>query len=467
MALDAAFLRQTELLRTCDDALLASIMARSREVELAAGEALFSENEVARAVWIVVEGRLAMVKVAGGDEVIVDRLGPGAHLGEISLLTMTPEPYRTRAEGAARLLEIPGGAFRELVRSCDDVLASVLRAVVERARRGEKLLRQHERLAKLGTLSAGIAHELNNPAAAASRASGLLRDQFAQLEPLARALAARTWSTSEVELLRRLEQATTDADHTTRELNTLARTEREEAVCDWLTARDVARSWELAPILVDRGVTVEQLDGLTRGCDGTAVVDALTWTEHMVTIRQLLEELGQGAARITELVRAVKAYSYTDTQSVRTADVHEGLENSLIILVHKLRKSKAVVERDYDRSLPPIQSHGTELSQVWTNLIDNAADAVAPNGGVVRVRTFRDGAGVGVEIADTGAGIPEEVAEKIFDPFFTTKGADRGTGLGLEIVRRIVEHHKGRIDVTSVPGNTRFTVRLPLAQSPL
>jgi len=185
----------------------------------------------------------------------------------------------------------------------------------------------------------------------------------------------------------------------------------------------------------------------------------------MATIRQLLDEVGQSTGRISEIVRAVKAYSYVDTSSLRAADVHEGIENSLTVLGHKLRESKVAVVRQYDRSLPPIQTFGTELNQVWTNLLDNAADAMAPAGGTIRIRTSPLGdAGheVGVEITDTGPGIPAEIRGKIFDPFFTTKGAGKGTGLGLEIVKRIVGRHQGALELTSRPGETRFLVRLPV-----
>jgi signal transduction histidine kinase len=327
-------------------------------------------------------------------------------------------------------------------------------------------LPQRERMAVLGSLAAGLAHELNNPASAAHRAAGILREQFEALELLALRLAEHPWKSDEVALLRQLGDATQSASQSARELAPLARADREEAIERWLDAHDVPRAWELAPLLVDRGVTAEELERVTRGCDASIVVDALAWTERTAAIRQLLDEIGQSMARISEMVRAVKAYSFVDTTSLRTADVHEGLEQSLTILAHKLREAKATVVREYDRALPPIESYGTELTQVWTNVLDNAADAVAASGGTIRVRTRSDGDGIAVEIADTGHGIAPEVRERIFDPFFTTKGAGKGTGLGLEIVKRIVTRHHGTIEVASEPGDTRFTVRLPRTQHP-
>ena len=336
--------------------------------------------------------------------------------------------------------------------------------------RTDRLVEQRDRMATLGSLAAGLVHELKNPATAAGRAAELLKEHFAALDPLARRLAAHPWTADELQLLQQMESATKSADQDSRELDAVARSDREERITSWLEEHGVARPWELAPLLVDRGVTAEKLSAMTRGCDAAIIADALAWTERMAAIRQLLEEVGNSTTRITEIVRAVKAYSYVDTTSLRTADVHEGIENSLTILAHKLRAVKATVARDYDRTLPPIETFGTELNQLWTNLIDNAADAVAALADgkrVIRVRTFpsrEPEQGVVVEIADTGAGIAPAIRGRIFDPFFTTKEAGKGTGLGLEIVKRIVAGHRGSLDVTSAPGDTRFVVRLPLAQ---
>ena len=458
-------LRTSELFAQCSADELRAIATRSAEVRLGGGELLLSEEDGARAVWLLLEGELVVTKVVDGDEVIIDRLRPPAYLGEISLLTGMRAEHRARARGPARLVEIPGDVFRELLHSCEPVMETVVRTLAERMRRVEHLLQQRERMAGLGTLAAGLAHELNNPASAAHRAAGLLREQFEALEPLARRLAEHQWNSDEVELLRQLADATQSASQSARELSPLARSDREEAIERWLDRRGVPRAWELAPLLIDRGVTAEELERVTRGCDASIVVDALAWTERTAAIRQLLDEIGQSTARVSEMVRAVKAYSYIDTTAVRAADVHEGLESSLTILAHKLREAKATVVREYDRELPPIECYGTELTQVWTNLLDNAADAVAPSGGTIRVRTRSDGGGVAVEIADSGPGISPEARERIFDPFFTTKGAGKGTGLGLEIVKRIVTHHRGAIEIASAPGETRFTVRLPLTQT--
>ncbi len=461
--MDRAELKDTDLLRTCSDAELDELLASSAEVRLAAGDLLFSDRDRAEAVWVLLQGDLIITKGADGDEVIIDHLHPGAFLGEISLLTGAPAEHRARAHGDARLLRIPAETFLRLIRGCEMVMETVLRTMAERVRRIAHVLQQRERMASLGTLAAGLAHEIKNPAAAASRALALMGEQLAELGPLGRRLAMHPWTGEDAELLERLDAATCCIREGTKELDALDRSEREEAVAAWLERFGIERPWEFAPLLVDRGLGTDELERLAKGRDVGVVADALAWTERIVAVRQLLDEAAQSTTRIAELVRAVKAYSHVDTTTLREIDVHDSLESSLTILGHKLKQSRARLQREYDRSLPKIRSYGTELSQVWTNLLDNAADAVAASGGSVVIRTVPAKDGICVEIADSGPGIPPEVRSRIFDPFFTTKEAGKGTGLGLEIVKRIVLRHRGEIQVDSMPGRTTFSVRLPLA----
>jgi CRP-like cAMP-binding protein len=240
--MDTSFVKQTELLRHCTDVELGDALERASEVRLSSGDLLFSDEDEAREVWVLLEGELIITKAADGDEVIIDHLSPGAFLGEISLLTAAPAEHRARAKGDTRLLRIPGDVFHALMRSCAGVTETVLRTMAERVRRIEHLLQQRERMAALGTLAAGLVHELNNPASAANRALGLLREEFAALAPLARRLAKHPWTGEEIGLLRQLDEATLAVDQSARELNALARGDREDALGAWLDAHHVERA---------------------------------------------------------------------------------------------------------------------------------------------------------------------------------------------------------------------------------
>ena len=471
--MDRGRLSHVLLLRACSPVQLDGVLARSGEVSLGAGEPLFEPDDVVDAVWVLLDGELEIAQDAEGGEIVVEHLGAGAFVGEVSMLTRAAAGHRARATTPSHLVRIPSDAFHDLLGSCREVSEVVLRTMAERVRRSALLLRKRERMASLGTLAAGLAHELNNPASAAKRASALLREHLDALAPLARRLARRNWTAEEVALLEQLEASTARGEPGAPELDGLARSDREESVGQWLERNGIDQPWTLAPVLVDRGLTAEALERVRCDCNPAAVSDALEWSGRITAVRQLAEEVGESTLRIAQVVKAVKAFSYTDTSTIRSADIHESIEHSLTILGHKLRDAHATVVREFDRTLPPVETYGTELGQVWINLIDNAADAVAANappGGVVRVRTSRAPDGIVVEIVDTGPGIDPDVAKKIFEPFFTTKEAGQGTGLGLEIVKRIVSRHRGTLNVDSrlssgaEPGEARFVVRLPFVQ---
>jgi signal transduction histidine kinase len=328
---------------------------------------------------------------------------------------------------------------------------------------------ERERMATLGVLAAGLAHELNNPAIAIGRSVDLLRESIAQVDPILRQVATHPWSEDELHFLARVGATTEAAQEITAKLDVLDRADREDALLSWLDAHQVPSSPELASALVERGVTPAELAKLANGCSPEVVADALAWLSRLTMIRQLLDDVSRSAARISELVRAVKSQAYTDTTR-RTVDIHESLESSLTLMGYKLRETRARIVREYDRSLPRIETYGTELHQLWTNLLDNAADAVAASDRgerIIRVRTRVDGNGIAVEIDDTGPGIPAELTAKIFQPHFTTKPAGKGTGLGLDIVKRLVAHHHGTVTCESDASGARFIVRLPLAQPPV
>ena len=323
---------------------------------------------------------------------------------------------------------------------------------------------QRERMATLGVLAAGLAHELNNPAIAIGRSVDLLRQNIDLVDPILRQIASHPWTEEELRFLARL-GATTQGTAAA-PIDIVDRTDREESLIDWLDAHDVQSSPDLAAALVERGVTPDELAKLARGCSPEVVGDAMAWLSRLTLIRQLLDDVARSAARIGELVRAVKSHAYAGT-SRRSVDVHESIESSLTLMGYKLREANVKVVRDYDRSLPRIETYGTELHQLWTNLLDNAADALASRADgerTVKVKTAEDHNGVQIEIADSGPGIPANLTKKIFETHFTTKPAGKGTGLGLDIVKRIVAHHNGSVACESSEMGARFIVHLPIAQ---
>jgi len=326
------------------------------------------------------------------------------------------------------------------------------------------LLRQSERLATLGTLAAGVAHELNNPAAATRRAADQLREAFARLEQAHLRLGTAALTPTRRDALRALEEEARARATRPSDLDPVARSDREAAVEQWLEQRGVTDPWDLAPALVAQGLDPARLAQLATAFPGDTLEPAVRWTASVFPVYALLHEIGQGSSRVSEIVRALKGYSYLGQAPAQAVDLHEGLDDTLVILRNKLNQG-ITVHRDYGADVPPVTAYGSELNQVWTNLLDNAADALGgKGGGAITIRTSRRDGWAVVEIEDDGPGIPPAIQSKVFDPFFTTKAPGQGTGLGLATCHSIVtERHKGAITVESRPGFTRFTVRLPLA----
>jgi len=327
----------------------------------------------------------------------------------------------------------------------------------------ERALAQSERMATLGTLAAGIAHELNNPAAATRRAAEQLREAFAALNSARGQLVSI--APDGVDVLEQLDATSQERSVNPDALGSVERSDLESELEEWLDDHDVVDAWDLAPGLVAQGLGPADLDRLAAAFGEQLLPAVLAWAVHNFRVHMLSHEIGQGSARISEIVGALKSYSYLGQAPVQAVDIHEGLDSTLVIMRNKLKVGIDVV-RDYCSDLPPVAAYGSELNQVWTNLLDNAADSIYSQGegtGTVTLRTRRDGDRAVVEIEDDGPGIPDDIQPHLFDPFFTTKDPGKGTGLGLSTTYSIVtEKHHGTIKVTSRPGRTVFTVRLPL-----
>ena len=440
MALDA--LRQTPLFADLPTEHLERLAARSEPMSLQPGDFLIREGDQADDMFVVVSGELEVTKRSGTSEIPLVRVGPGAIQGELAALERGRRMASVRAMSDVKVLRIPYGAVRDLLSAGPDAALGIIRTVIGRLRSMEATLRQREKLAGLGTLAAGLAHELNNPAAAIRRS----------VEALEEAIAARNelHPPHSLTLLQPAGQAALDG---------LARADAVDEI------GELVGDAEMAAALVDAGWSADELRGVLSAMDAPAAHDAAAWLASSAKVETLLGEVRMAGERISEIVGAVKSYAYLDQAPVQRIDVRKGLDDTLVILRHKL-KGGIETTRDYDPDLPEIEAWGSELNQVWTNLIDNAADAMDGKGAISIRATRTDGGDVQVTICDSGPGIPPEVASKIFEPFFTTKPPGVGSGLGLHISHNVVGRHGGRIDVESEPGRTCFVVTLPVALPP-
>ncbi len=440
------------------DEQVARLSGYGKQRNLETEEYLFKDQDYVDSFYVVLEGEVRISRVAGdGTEEMVATHLPGGFTGQLAVLAGKRSRHRARAVKPSRVLEITADAFREVVATNPDVADVFISTLARRMRETQTWMRQTEKLAALGKLSAGLAHELNNPASAGRRAAEDLREAVPRAQEAALLNDGR-FSPEEKERLAGLHREALTGSAVV--LDPLEQGDKEDELADWLDERGVEDAWELAPTLVAAGLGTRRLEDLAGGMDDGALAGAVGWLGTTLELTELADEVEKSTGRISELVDAMKEYSYMDKASLREVDVHDGLENTLTILGHKLKKG-VDVERDYDRNLPRIFAHGAELNQVWTNIIDNAVDAMAGEGRL-RVRTSLEDGCVLVEITDSGPGVPKQIRNRIFEPFFTTKGVGEGTGLGLDIARRIVVgRHGGDIRLDSKPGKTCFQVRLP------
>jgi signal transduction histidine kinase len=453
------FLKRVTLFGDLGEDDMRRICARTQEIHLAPGEVLFNQGDAGDRAYVIREGELEVLKSAGGREVLLAVRREGDVIGEMSLLEEAPRMASARARGPATVVTIERKAFGELLETSTSATRAMLHTVIERLRGTELRLRQSERMAQIGQMTAGLAHELNNPAAAAARAAERLREAESSLLVAARRFERGAPPQAEKDALDAVLDEVSKRGRGPGDLDPLTRSDREADLETTLEELGHPSPWEAAPALVAAGFDSARLRDVSRAFEPARLADALELVARAHVSSALLGEIHESTRRMAVLVNALKRHVQLDQAPVGPVDLAEGLDDTLIILRSKLTDVRVV--REYEKDLPRIQGYPSELNQVWTNLIDNAIHAMNRKG-TLTLRTFSEGDAVGVEVEDDGAGIPEDIREKIFEPFFTTKGPAGGMGLGLDMSWNIVvNRHGGSIGVESRPGRTVFRVTLP------
>jgi len=439
---------------------IAWFISHAREEHVKPGEVYSRQGDPADTLTVVLAGQLeARGEIAG--EAIVIPMQSGDVTGLLPFSRMKQYPVSGRAITESRLLRFPAALFPELVQKMPELTQRLVGLMSDRVREATRFEQQRDRLSSLGKLSAGLAHELNNPASAAKRATSQLRETLKRIRDASHELGRRALSVEQKSKIFSLEDSFVQL--TGPPPSALAVSALEDQIDSLFRSHGLNDLWQLASDLARKNVQPAVLEEVFATLDVDTARAALVRISASVEVADLLNEIESSTSRISELVAAIKEYTFMDQAPVQNVDIVKSLENTLVILNHKLKRG-VTVQRDYQNVPFLVNSFGSELNQVWTNIIDNAIDAMGGNG-ELRVRTYREDSCVVVEIGDNGPGISPEVRAHIFEPFFTTKGVGEGTGLGLDTAQRIVRKHRGSIQVMSKPGDTRFQIQLPLADS--
>lgn len=457
------FLKKIPLFADLPEDDLRRICGDIEELSLAEGEVLFAEGSKGDRAYIIRKGSLEVYKTSLGREVFLARRGEGEVIGEMALLEETDRMASVRAHSDTELVSIRKEQLDGLMQTSLPATRAMFYTVLGRWRSTQALLQQSEKMAQLGTLTAGVAHELNNPASAIKRNADLLSDQLELLNATQQKYDSLGLPENDSSFLEDLKNRVRDCATEPPVLDSLTRSDLEQKWEMWLEDLGIENGWLHSPFLAELDLTEEaqqQLEGLMQR--GVLNV-VLLYLNAYFTASRMTAEIDSASSRISEIIKALKSYSYLDQAPMQMVDIHRGIEDTLLILRSKIRED-IKIQRQYAEDLPEIYAYGSELNQVWTNLIDNAIDAL-PGGGQITIRSHWNKKWAVIEIEDNGTGIPEEIRGRIFDPFFTTKPVGEGTGLGLDISYNIVVHkHHGDLKVSSKPGLTCFEVWLPLVQ---
>lgn len=462
---DVDELRTLFLFEKLNDEQLDWICGHGHTIHADAGQ-VYAEGDPATCFYVLLQGTIVMSKLIGGDDVEVTRSSQvGAYTGawQAYLGDRAPKTYGNsmRVIVPSRLLVLDATDLATIMKEWFPMAVHLLEGLFWGQQNIRQTTDQRERLLALGSLSAGLTHELNNPAAAAVRATSVLRDRVAGMRHKLGAIAAGGWDRATMEQLMRLQEKAVEQVAKAPMLSPMEASDREDALGDWFDQHHITGGWDLAPTFVQAGLAADWLDDVDAIVGSTVLEGAVRWINYSVETELLMNEIEDSVTRISTLVQSAKQYSQLDRAPYQVVDVHELLDATLLMLSAKIGR-EIIVVRDYDRTLPQISAYAAELNQVWTNTIDNAIHAMAGHG-TLTIRTAREEERLLVEIGDTGPGVPDDIKDRIFEPFFTTKPVGEGTGLGLDISWRIVvKKHHGDLKLVSHPGDTRFQIYLPL-----
>jgi signal transduction histidine kinase len=444
-------------------------VAGAGDIHLDKDEFLVRQGEAAHFFWVLLEGEIRLFQTQSeGNEGTLYKLESGNAFGEVPLLANIPNGVNLQTTMRSHLLQFDEEQFWSLMTSCPQVRKAILANMSERFQKMQNMTMQQEKMMSLGTLAAGLMHELNNPGAAARRAAQQLRENLMRMHELSVKFKERDLTKEQKHCMVDLQKQALAVKQPLM-MNSLEQSDAEEALAEWMESINVENAWKMAPTLVSIGMDAKELECARNQFDGPMLSDALSWLEAMISSMQLVNTIEESIGRVTDLVRAVKSYAYEGKGQKQSIDINDSIHATLIILAHKLREKEIVVEKNFAPDLPPLHSECSGLNQIWTNLLDNAIDAVSQHGHI-RVRTWAEKragkpddphADLCISVSDNGVGIPLESQPQIFDPFYTTKPVGVGTGIGLGIVQRIIEQYGGVIRFSSEPGNTEFVVRLP------